>query len=106
MKDLGIKVDRYVASEICEDAIAVAMVNHDGKISHVGDVRCITPDLVRPNVHALLCPRFCWVGSSFSTSVSLNGQIAKWGPFDLLIGGSPCNDLSIVNPSRKGLYGN
>lgn len=38
-------------------------------------------------------------------SVSLNEQIAKWGPFDLLIGGSPCNDLSIVNPFRKGLYG-
>ncbi len=32
-------------------------------------------------------------------------QIDKWGPFDLLIGGSPCNDLSIVNPARKGLYG-
>ncbi len=32
-------------------------------------------------------------------------QIAEWGPFDLVIGGSPCNDLSIVNPARKGLYG-
>lgn len=32
-------------------------------------------------------------------------QIKEWGPFDLLIGGSPCNDLSIVNPLRKGLYG-
>lgn len=32
-------------------------------------------------------------------------QLEKWGPFDLLIGGSPCNDLSIVNPIRKGLYG-
>lgn len=32
-------------------------------------------------------------------------QIEKWGPFDLLIGGSPCNDLSIVNPARKGLFG-
>lgn len=29
----------------------------------------------------------------------------EWGPFDLVIGGSPCNDLSIVNPARKGLYG-
>jgi len=28
-----------------------------------------------------------------------------WGPFDLVIGGSPCNDLSIVNPARKGIYG-
>lgn len=33
-------------------------------------------------------------------------QIEEWGPFDLVIGGSPCNDLSIVNPARKGLFGN
>lgn len=32
-------------------------------------------------------------------------QLMEWGPFDLVIGGSPCNDLSIVNPARKGLYG-
>lgn len=32
-------------------------------------------------------------------------QLAEWGPFDLLIGGSPCNDLSMVNPLRKGLFG-
>lgn len=105
MKDLGFKVDRYVASEICEDSIAIATVNHGGKISHVGDVRCITQELVRPNVNVLLGPRFSWVGSLYTSSVSPNEQIAKWGPFDLLIGGSPCNDLSIVNPLRKGLYG-
>ena len=32
-------------------------------------------------------------------------QLAEWGPFDMLIGGSPCNDLTTVNPRRKGLYG-
>lgn len=32
-------------------------------------------------------------------------KLAEWGPFDLLIGGSPCNDLSMVNPLRKGLFG-
>lgn len=26
-------------------------------------------------------------------------------PIDLLIGGSPCNELSLVNPIRKGIYG-
>ncbi|MEJ1278928.1 microtubule-associated protein RP/EB family member 1 [Cricetulus griseus] len=31
-------------------------------------------------------------------------QIDEWGPFDLVIGGSPCNDLSCVNPGRKGLF--
>ncbi|XP_070824780.1 uncharacterized protein [Chaetodon trifascialis] len=75
LKELGFKVEKYVASEVCEDSIAVAAVNHDGKIIHVGDARFITQE-----------------------------QIEQWGPFDLLIGGSPCNDLSIVNPIRKGLY--
>ena len=32
-------------------------------------------------------------------------QIEAWGPFDLVIGGSPCNDLSAANPNRKGIYG-
>ncbi|XP_035513007.1 uncharacterized protein LOC118324671 [Morone saxatilis] len=75
LKDLGFKVEKYVASEVCEDSIAVATVNHDGKIIPVGDARLITEELLE-----------------------------QWGPFDLLIGGSPCNDLSIVNPLRKGLY--
>ncbi|XP_044208463.1 uncharacterized protein LOC122982906 isoform X1 [Thunnus albacares] len=75
LKDLGFKVEKYVASEVCEDSIAVATINHDGKIIHVGDARFITQD-----------------------------HLEQWGPFDLLIGGSPCNDLSIVNPIRKGLY--
>ncbi|XP_061637905.1 DNA (cytosine-5)-methyltransferase 3C-like isoform X2 [Phyllopteryx taeniolatus] len=75
LKDLGFKIHTYVASEICEDSIAVGVVNHDGKIIHVGDARDITKEF-----------------------------LGKWGPFDLLIGGSPCNDLSIVNPIRKGLY--
>ncbi|XP_066558389.1 DNA (cytosine-5)-methyltransferase 3A isoform X2 [Amia ocellicauda] len=76
LKDLGFKVERYIASEICEDSIAVGMIKHAGKVEHVNDVRTITKK-----------------------------HIAEWGPFDLLIGGSPCNDLSIVNPARKGLFG-
>ncbi|XP_053360127.1 DNA (cytosine-5-)-methyltransferase 3 beta, duplicate a isoform X2 [Clarias gariepinus] len=75
LKDLGFKVERYIASEICEDSIAVGMVKHEGKIEYVNDVRTIT-----------------------------RKHLAEWGPFDLLIGGSPCNDLSIVNPARKGLF--
>ncbi|KAG2461829.1 DNM3A methyltransferase, partial [Polypterus senegalus] len=67
LKDLGIKVDHYIASEVCEDSIAVGAVRHEGRITYVHDVE-------------------------------------EWGPFDLVIGGSPCNDLSIVNPARKGLY--
>ncbi|KAL4655355.1 DNA (cytosine-5)-methyltransferase 3B-like [Arapaima gigas] len=75
LRDLGFKVGQYVASEVCEDSISVGVVRHEGKIQYVHDVRNIT-----------------------------RKHIAEWGPFDLVIGGSPCNDLSIVNPARKGLY--
>ncbi|XP_073528982.1 DNA (cytosine-5)-methyltransferase 3A-like [Phyllobates terribilis] len=76
LKTLGIGVQRYIASEVCEDAIAVGRRRHPGEITYVGDVQNIT-----------------------------RKQVEEWGPFDLLIGGSPCNDLSVVNPLRKGLYG-
>ncbi|NP_001315096.1 DNA (cytosine-5)-methyltransferase 3A isoform X1 [Danio rerio] len=75
LRELGIQVERYVASEVCEDSITVGIVRHQGRIMYVGDVRQLT----RKNIQ-------------------------EWGPFDLVIGGSPCNDLSIVNPARKGLY--
>ncbi|MGH0150298.1 UNVERIFIED_CONTAM: hypothetical protein FKN15_045799 [Acipenser sinensis] len=75
LKDLGFKVDQYIASEVCEDSISVGVVRHEGNIQYVHDVRNIT-----------------------------RKQLEEWGPFDLVIGGSPCNDLSIVNPARKGLY--
>ena len=42
LKDLGVKMDRYVAAEICEDSIAVGMIKHKGKIEYVNDVRTIT----------------------------------------------------------------
>ncbi|XP_010788845.1 DNA (cytosine-5)-methyltransferase 3A-like [Notothenia coriiceps] len=76
LRDLGMQVDKYVASEVCEDSITVGMVRHHGRIMYVGDVRNVT-----------------------------RRHIEEWGPFDLVIGGSPCNDLSIVNPARKGLFG-
>ncbi|XP_056624183.1 DNA (cytosine-5)-methyltransferase 3A isoform X3 [Triplophysa dalaica] len=75
LRELGIQVERYVASEVCEDSITVGIVRHQGRIMYVGDVRNVT-----------------------------HKHIQEWGPFDLVIGGSPCNDLSIVNPARKGLY--
>lgn len=42
LKDLGLKIERYIASEICEDSIAVGMIKHEGKIEYVNDVRTIT----------------------------------------------------------------
>ncbi|XP_061551694.1 DNA (cytosine-5)-methyltransferase 3A isoform X1 [Phycodurus eques] len=75
LRELGIQVERYVASEVSEDSITVGLVRHQGRIMYVGDVRSVT-----------------------------RKHLQEWGPFDLVIGGSPCNDLSIVNPARKGLY--
>lgn len=42
IKDLGFKIERYLASEICDNSIAVGMVKHEGKIEYVNDVRTIT----------------------------------------------------------------
>lgn len=42
LKDLGIQVDKYVASEVCEDSITVGIVRHQGRIMYVGDVRNVT----------------------------------------------------------------
>lgn len=42
LKELGIQIDRYVASEICEDSITVGIVRHQGRIMYVGDVRNVT----------------------------------------------------------------
>lgn len=56
LKDLGFKVEKYVASEVCEDSIAVAAVNHDGKIIHAGDARFITQEHVCPYTHLNVLP--------------------------------------------------
>ncbi len=42
LRDLGFKVEKYVASEVDEESITISMVNHDGKITHVDDVKNIT----------------------------------------------------------------
>lgn len=46
LKDLGFKVEAYVASEIDEESITISVVNHSGKITHVNDVRGITQEHV------------------------------------------------------------
>lgn len=76
LNQVGIDIEVYYASEIDTDASNVARVRHGNKITHVGDVR---------NIY--------------------KKQLDEWGPFDLLIGGSPCNDLSIANPLKKGIFG-
>lgn len=69
----GFQVKKYLASEIKQSAIEIAMRNYPDTVQ-VGDVKDITAETIK-------------------------------GGLDLLIGGSPCQDLSIANSSRKGLEG-
>lgn len=77
LKELRIPVGEYYASEIDGPAITVSQKNFPD-IKHIGSVEHIT----KQNFPFL-----------FDKSV------------DLVIGGSPCQDLSIANNGRKGLKG-
>lgn len=77
----GISVEAYYASEIDEYAIHISKKNYP-EIVHIGDVRNIGNN-----------------EKSEKVLVSPNCKI------DLLIGGSPCQDLSIAKKNRKGLEG-
>jgi len=76
LKMLGIRVDKYYASEVDKDAINVSKLNHGSMIEHIGAVETLNTE-----------------------------KLSALGPIDLLLGGSPCADLSLVNPAHKGLYG-
>lgn len=75
LDQLGLSVEVYYASEIDKDAINVGVTRHGSSITHLGSVELLSDQKLRE-----LCP------------------------IDLLIGGSPCSDLALVNPNRKGLY--
>ena len=74
LNELGIEVASYVSSEIDVDAIRVSRRHHTS-ILHVGGIEEVTSQ-----------------------------RMLEWGPFDLVIGGSPCNDLSMANPARRGIF--
>lgn len=77
-----IPVEVYYASEVDEPAIVVAQKNYTNTIQ-LGDIKNIIGN-----------------GDCFnSKKICLNHKI------DLLIGGSPCQDLSIAKKNRKGLKG-
>ena len=73
LKQQGIKIAKYYASEIDKYAIEIAKKNHPD-IIEIGDVNNV----------------------DFSEYT---------GKIDLLIGGSPCQDLSIGKKDREGLKG-
>lgn len=75
LNSLNIPVEKYYASEINLTAIELGNRNYNKMINYLGDVKNIN-------------------------SVKLN----EIGSIDLLLGGSPCNELSLANPYRKGLY--
>lgn len=77
LRKLGLIVDVYYASEIDPNALMVSATHFGDHIIHLGDVRHIGKE-----------------------------KIKEMAPIDLLIGGSPCNDLGLANPARLGLYGN
>ncbi len=61
LRDLGFKVAKYVASEVDEESVTVSMVNHDGKITYVKDVKNITKNHVRLQNHFfILLFVFCY----------------------------------------------
>ena len=80
LKELGVKDLTYYASEIDKYAISITQKNHEDTI-FLGDV----------------------------TKIKANGNywdnIPKLENIDLLIGGSPCQDLSIAKKGRQGLSG-
>lgn len=69
LRDLGFKIDRYIASEICDDSIAVGMVKHEGSIEYVKDVRTITRKHVSESRARISC-----------VFVFNSGSLAKFGP--------------------------
>ncbi|KAG1670258.1 DNA (cytosine-5)-methyltransferase 3A [Nymphon striatum] len=75
LDQLGFEIDAYYASEIDLDAKNVVSMHYKDQVKHVGDIEQFT-----------------------------DNKVSKLCPIDLVVGGSPCNDLSLVNPARKGLY--
>ena len=76
----GIPVELYLASEVDEYATRISKKNWPD-IVQLGDVRNVLD--VGFGIHF----------------------IEKYGEIDLLIGGSPCQDLSIARRARSGLHG-
>ncbi|CAN8029221.1 unnamed protein product, partial [Ixodes persulcatus] len=96
LDQIGIAVEAYFASEVDQGAINVGITQHGTGISYLGPVESVTDAQVR-----LAIVR---VPSVLRAKPPFPRQIQALCPVDLLLAGSPCNDLSLVNPARKGLY--
>lgn len=76
MTKCGFDIEAYFASEIDQDALNVTSYHFGSNVQQLGSVTDINED-------------------------TLEGL----GKINLLIGGSPCTDLSLVNREGKGLFG-
>lgn len=74
LKNLGIDPKIYFASEIDEISKIISAKNYGDQVIQLGNIKDITEE-----------------------------DIVNYCPINLLIGGSPCNDLSLVNRRKKGL---
>lgn len=89
LKELSIDCE-YYASEVDKFAIEVSKKNHP-EIIFIGDVKGIEFEEG-------------WIFYNQNNDPMKNGGSFK-GDIDLLIGGSPCQDLSCAKPNGKGLDG-
>ncbi|KAF2905051.1 hypothetical protein ILUMI_27559 [Ignelater luminosus] len=74
LKSLHLEVEAYFVSEVDSTAISIASMHFMNNITYIGDVCSIAEE-----------------------------DIERMSPINLVLGGSPCSDLSLVNPYRKGL---
>jgi len=87
LKELGFDVE-YYASEIDKYAISITQKNHPNTVQ-MGDVK---------NIKALARTDGC-----LCVPTDMNNP--EYVKIDLMIGGSPCQDLSIAKKNRQGLKG-
>lgn len=73
---LNLHIEAYYSCEIDPHALEIQKYRFGDRIIMLGDVLTLTDE----KLHSI-------------------------GPISLLIGGSPCSDLSLVNPRRRGLLG-
>ncbi|KAK5639589.1 hypothetical protein RI129_012081 [Pyrocoelia pectoralis] len=75
LKKLNIPIEAYYASETDQSCINISAHNFSDKVLHIGDINKITEE-----------------------------DIKQLSPIHLVIGGSPCVDLTSVNQLRKGHF--
>lgn len=88
----NITVESYFASEVDKYAIQISQKNYPD-IFPLGDIKNIAGDSKQEKPKYIFVIRNSVITSHYT------------GGIDLLIGGSPCQDLSIAKKNRKGLDG-